>query len=138
METNTPLTLHSNKPVLLYNAFKHLFAQVTNPPLDAIREELLTSLYTYLGREQNLLDETPRHAHLIKLKQPILANSDLEKLRQVAIGDLRAVTLPMLFNVAEGADGLQRALEELCAAASKAIAEGASILVLSDRGVGRA
>src|SRR5947207_14218991 len=110
---------------------------MTRPPLDAIREAPSTSPYTYLGSEQNLRDETPRNAHLIKLKQPILGNSDLEKLRQVAIGDLRAVTLPMLFNVAEGADGLQRALEELCAAASKAIADGASILVLSDRGVDR-
>src|SRR5439155_1926768 len=86
---------------------------------------------------QNLLDETPRHAHLIKLKQPILSNSDLEKLRKLSIGDLRAVTLPMLFNVSEGADGLQKALDELCAGASQAIAEGASILVISDRGVDR-
>src|SRR5205814_5741296 len=91
MGTDTPLACLSGKPVLLYNYFKQLFAQVTNPPLDAIREELVTSLYTYLGREQNLLDETPRHAHLLKLKQPILSNEDLEKLGQVAISDLRAV-----------------------------------------------
>jgi glutamate synthase (NADPH/NADH) large chain len=137
MGTDTPLACLSGKPVLLYNYFKQLFAQVTNPPLDAIREELVTSLYTYLGREGNLLEETPRHAHLIKLKQPILSNADLEKLRQVAVGELRAITLPMLFNVTEGAEGMQRAVEELCAAASKAVAEGASIIVLSDRGVDR-
>src|SRR5438046_10444280 len=113
METNTPLTLHSNKPVLLYNYFKQLFAQVTNPPLDAIREELVTSMYTYLGREGNLLEETPRHAHLIKLKYPVISNEELEKLREVAAGDLRAVTLPMLFSVAEGEDGMKRAMEEL-------------------------
>jgi glutamate synthase domain-containing protein 2/glutamate synthase domain-containing protein 1/glutamate synthase domain-containing protein 3 len=135
MGTDTPLACLSNKPVLLYNYFKQLFAQVTNPPLDAIREELVTSLYTYLGREGNLLDETPQHAHLIKLKQPILSNTDLEKLRQVSTGDLRAHTLPMLFPIGEGTDGLERAVDELCAAAGKAIEEGASILVLSDRGV---
>src|SRR3954453_7445198 len=135
MGTDTPLACLSEKPQLLYNYFRQLFAQVTNPPLDAIREELVTSLYTYLGREGNLLDETPRHAHLIKLKQPILSNEDFEKLRQVSTGDLRAVTLPMLFNVADGTDGLGKALDELCAAAAQAIADGASILVLSDRGV---
>src|SRR5206468_4882785 len=126
MGTDTPLACLSNKPVLLYNYFKQLFAQVTNPPLDAIREELVTSLYTYLGREGNLLDETPKHAHLIKLKQPILSNEDFEKLRQVSTGDLRAVTLSMLFNVSDGAEGLTRALDDLCAAASQALADGAS------------
>ncbi|HEY1629552.1 MAG TPA: glutamate synthase central domain-containing protein, partial [Tepidisphaeraceae bacterium] len=137
MGTDTPLACLSEKPVLLYNYFKQLFAQVTNPPLDAIREELVTSLFTYLGREGNLLDESPQHAHLIKLKQPILSNADLEKLRQVAVGELRAVTLPMLFNVAEGEDGLKRSLEELMIAAAQAVKDGASILVLSDRGVDR-
>jgi glutamate synthase domain-containing protein 2/glutamate synthase domain-containing protein 1/glutamate synthase domain-containing protein 3 len=135
MGTDTPLACLSEKPVLLYNYFKQLFAQVTNPPLDAIREELVTSLFTYLGREGNLLDESPKHAHLIKLKQPILSNADLEKLRQVAVGDLHAVTLPMLFNVAEGEDGLKRSLEELMSNAAQAVKDGASIVVLSDRGV---
>ncbi|MCC7350424.1 MAG: glutamate synthase large subunit [Phycisphaerales bacterium] len=135
MGTDTPLACLSQRPQLLYNYFKQLFAQVTNPPLDANFESLVTSLYTYLGREGNLLEETPRHAHLIKLKQPILSNADLEKLRQVAVGDLRAVTLPMLFNVRDGEKGLQQALEELCRSASQAVKDGASILVLSDRGV---
>ena len=135
MGTDTPLACLSDKPQLLYNYFRQLFAQVTNPPLDAIREELVTSLYTYLGREGNLLEETPKHCHLIKLKQPILSNADLEKLRQVAVGDLRAVTLPMLFRASEGEAGLAKAVDELCRAAATAVAEGASILVLSDRGV---
>jgi glutamate synthase domain-containing protein 2/glutamate synthase domain-containing protein 3 len=135
MGTDTPLACLSDKPQLLYNYFRQLFAQVTNPPLDAIREELVTSLYTYLGREGNLLSEEPKSCHLIKLKQPILSNSDLEKLREVAHGDLRAVTLPMLFNVAHGEAGLARAVEELCAAAAAAVSDKASILVLSDRGV---
>jgi glutamate synthase domain-containing protein 2/glutamate synthase domain-containing protein 1/glutamate synthase domain-containing protein 3 len=137
MGTDTPLACLSDKPQLLYNYFKQLFAQVTNPPLDANFESLVTSLYTYLGREGNLLAETPKHCHLIKLKQPILSNSDLAKLREVSKGDLRAVTVPMLFDVADGEAGLGRAVEELCAAVSEAVANGASIVILSDRGVDR-
>ena len=86
MGADTPLACLSDKPQLLYTYFRQLFAQVTNPPLDAIREELVTSLYTYLGREGNLLSEEPKNCHLIKLRQPILSNSDLEKLREVAHG----------------------------------------------------
>src|SRR5207245_2102610 len=78
MGTDTPLACLSEKPQLLYAYFRQLFAQVTNPPLDAIREELVTSMYTYLGREGNLLDETPKHAHLIKLKYPVISNEELE------------------------------------------------------------
>jgi glutamate synthase domain-containing protein 2/glutamate synthase domain-containing protein 1/glutamate synthase domain-containing protein 3 len=135
MGNDAALACLSDRPQLLYNYFKQLFAQVTNPPLDANFESLVTSLYTYLGREGNLLDETPKHCHLIKLKQPILANHDLEKLREVAMEDMRSVTLSMLFKAAEGAAGLKKALDTLCAGASKAIAQGASILILSDRGV---
>jgi glutamate synthase (NADPH) large chain len=135
MGTDTPLACLSDRPQLLYSYFRQLFAQVTNPPLDAIREELVTSLITYLGREGNLLEETPRHARLIKLKHPILTNSDLERLREISVSDFRSVTLPMLFSVAEGPSGMRRALDELCAAASAAVKEGASILILSDRGV---
>jgi len=86
MGTDTPLACLSDKPQLLYSYFKQLFAQVTNPPLDANFESLVTSLYTYLGREGNLLDETPKHCHLVKLKQPILSNTDLAKLREVRQG----------------------------------------------------
>jgi glutamate synthase domain-containing protein 2/glutamate synthase domain-containing protein 1/glutamate synthase domain-containing protein 3 len=135
MGTDTPLACLSDKPQLLYNYFRQLFAQVTNPPLDAIREELVTSLYTYLGREGNLLSEAPKNCHLIKLRQPILSNTDLEKLREVSHGDLRAVTLPMLFSAAGGEAGLEKAVDALCEAAARAVADGASILVLSDRGV---
>ncbi|SCZ84142.1 glutamate synthase large subunit [Nitrosomonas mobilis] len=135
MGTDTPLACLSEKPQLLYNYFKQLFAQVTNPPLDAMREELVTSVYTYIGREGNLLDEAPDAAHLIKLKSPIINNDDLEKLREVAVGKLRAVTLEMLFKVSEGETGLQRALEELMERAARAVKEGASVLILSDRGV---
>jgi glutamate synthase domain-containing protein 2/glutamate synthase domain-containing protein 1/glutamate synthase domain-containing protein 3 len=135
MGNDTPLACLSDKPQLLYNYFRQLFAQVTNPPLDAIREELVTSMYAYLGREGNLLEETPKHAHLIKLKYPVIDNYDLEKLRSVAVGDLKAVTLPMLFNVNDSEDGLKTALEQLLVDAATAVRDGASILILSDRGV---
>ena len=88
MGTDTPLACLSDKPQLLYSYFKQLFAQVTNPPLDANFEELVTSLYTYLGREGNLLEESPKACHLVKLKQPILSNTDLEKLRELSIEEL--------------------------------------------------
>ncbi|MFN4242298.1 MAG: glutamate synthase large subunit [Tepidisphaerales bacterium] len=135
MGTDTPLACLSERPQLLYAYFRQLFAQVTNPPLDAIREELVTSLYTYLGRGGNLLDEKPRSAHLIKLKYPIIDNTDLGKLREVSHGDFRARTLPMLFNVADGPGGLRKALDELCMQAEKAVEEGVTLLILSDRGV---
>jgi len=135
MGTDTPLACLSDQPQLLYLYFKQLFAQVTNPPLDANFEELVTSLYTYLGHEGNLLEESPKHCHLIKLKTPILSNTDLAKLREVAVGSLRSVTLPMVFDVADGESGLEKALDKLCQDAAKAVAEGASILILSDRGV---
>src|SRR5688572_24673074 len=135
MGTDTPLACLSDKPQLLYNYFRQLFAQVTNPPLDANFEELVTSLYTYLGREGNLLDEQPGAAALIKLNTPILSNHDLEKLREVATGEMKAATLPMLFKCADGEGGLDKAMTDLCDAAAKAVLEGASILILSDRGV---
>ena len=135
MGTDTPLACLSDKPQLLYNYFKQLFAQVTNPPLDANFEELVTSLYTYLGHEGNLLEESPKAAHLVKLKTPVLSNTDLAKLREVAVGNLRSTTLPMLFDVAEGEAGLETALDRLCQDAAAAVEGGASILILSDRGV---
>ncbi|MCB2154666.1 glutamate synthase large subunit [bacterium] len=135
MGTDTPLACLSDRPQLLYRYFKQLFAQVTNPPLDAIREELVTSLVTYFGREGNLLEETPKHCRLLRLQTPILSNYDLEKVRRIESPHFKAATIPMLFNVNEDGEGLIRALEELKAAASSAIADGACILVLSDRGV---
>jgi glutamate synthase domain-containing protein 2/glutamate synthase domain-containing protein 1/glutamate synthase domain-containing protein 3 len=136
MGTDTPLACLSDKPQLLYNYFRQLFAQVTNPPLDANFEELVTSLYTYLGREGNLLDEDPRACHLIKLNQPILSNTDLAKLREVSVRELRSKTIPMLFDSYEGEKGLEKALANLCDEAAAAVKEGAPILILSDRGVG--
>ena len=135
MGVDTPLACLSDKPQLLFNYFKQLFAQVTNPAIDPIREELVMSLTSFIGSERNLLDETPQHCHTLKLKNPILTNHDLEKLRRVSWGDFLATTHPMLFRVHGGAHELERALGELCRRASLAIKSGYTVLILSDRGI---
>src|SRR5204863_5216520 len=106
MGTDTPLACLSDKPQPLFNYFKQLFAQVTNPPIDPIREEMVMSLISYIGTERNILAETPQHCHTLKLAHPILTNRDLEKLRRVSQGDFLATTLPTLFPVEDGGKGL--------------------------------
>ncbi len=135
MGTDTPLAVLSDRPQLLYNYFKQLFAQVTNPPIDPVREELVMSLVDYIGKDGNLLDETARHCHQLKLDSPVLTNFDLEKLRHVRTSDFRAITLPMWFFLDDGQDGLERAINDLCQAASRAVADGYAFIILSDRGV---
>ncbi|HUS06755.1 MAG TPA: glutamate synthase large subunit [Bryobacteraceae bacterium] len=135
MGTDTPLACLSDKPQPLFNYFKQLFAQVTNPPIDPIREELVMSLTSYIGNERNILEETPQHCHTLKLQHPVLTNRDLEKLRRVSWGDFLACTLPMLYRVSGGEQELERALESLCKRASLSIQSGYSVLILSDRGL---
>ncbi len=135
MGTDTPLAVLSNKPQLLYNYFKQLFAQVTNPPIDPIREEIITSTETMAGGRGGLLNPTPESCRLIKLKHPILTNEELEKLRGVDGKTFKCVTLPILFNATDGARGLEQALEKVFSDADKAIADGANILLLSDRNI---
>ena len=135
MGTDTPLACLSDKPQPLFNYFKQLFAQVTNPPIDPIREEMVMSLVSYIGKERNILGETPMHCHTLKLPHPILTNRDLEKLRRVSQGDFLATTLSALFPAAEGEVGLERALDGLCRRASLSILDGYTILILSDRGI---
>jgi glutamate synthase domain-containing protein 2/glutamate synthase domain-containing protein 1/glutamate synthase domain-containing protein 3 len=135
MGADTPLACLSDKPQPLFNYFKQLFAQVTNPPIDPIREELVMSLTSYIGTERNILAETPQHAHTLKLDHPILTNYDLEKLRRVSMGDFLATTLSMLYRVEGGAQELERSLDGLCRRASLAIKNGYTVLILSDRGV---
>jgi glutamate synthase (NADPH) large chain len=135
MGTDTPLACLSDRPQPLFNYFKQLFAQVTNPPIDPIREELVMSLISYIGTERNILDENPENCHTLKLPHPILSNRDLEKLRRVSSGDLLATTLPALFRAADGESGLASALDELSARSSHAVASGYTLLIISDRGV---
>jgi glutamate synthase (NADPH) large chain len=135
MGTDTPLACLSDRPQSLFNYFKQLFAQVTNPPIDPIREEMVMSLISYIGSERNVLDEAPENCHMLKLEHPLLTNRELEKLRRVSHRDLLATTLPALFVASEGVGGLKRGLDELCRRASQAVRAGYSLLILSDRGV---
>ncbi len=134
MGTDTPLAVLSDKPQLLYNYFKQLFAQVTNPPIDPIREELITSTTLTLGSEGNLLEPIPESCRQLRIAGPILKNSEMEKLRRTNQPGIKPATLPILFDPQGGKEGLEKALEDLYAAADKAIAEGATILILSDKG----
>jgi glutamate synthase domain-containing protein 2/glutamate synthase domain-containing protein 1/glutamate synthase domain-containing protein 3 len=137
MGTDTPLAVLSNQPKLLFAYFKQLFAQVTNPPIDPLREGLVMSLMAFTGKQRNLLDETPQHCRQLKLPHPILTNDDLERLRASDRADFKVVTLPALFPVSgdEPGEALRKALDELIESADRAIREGASLLVVSDRGV---
>ena len=135
MGTDTPLAVLSERPRLLYDYFTQLFAQVTNPPLDAIREELITSMASTIGPERNLLRPEPESCRQITIKYPILDNHELARLRHVDAPGFRSVTLPMLFPPGEGGAGLERALDDLRTRASEAVRTGATILILSDRGM---
>ncbi|MGD0095473.1 MAG: glutamate synthase large subunit [Terracidiphilus sp.] len=135
MGTDVPLACLSDRPQSLFSYFKQLFAQVTNPPIDPIREELVMSLISYIGTERNILDETPENCHTLKLPHPILTNRDLEKLRRVSSGDLLATTLPALFRAADGERGLKHSLDDLSNRAAHAVDSGYTLLILSDRGV---
>ncbi|RPI05562.1 MAG: glutamate synthase subunit alpha, partial [Zetaproteobacteria bacterium] len=135
MGNDTSLAVLSDRPRMLYDYFKQLFAQVTNPPLDAIREELVTSLESTIGPERNLLRPEPESCRQITVPSPILSNEEIAKLKSITSHGFRSVTLPMLFPAAEGAPGLARALDQLCQKAAQAIERGYSIVILSDRGV---
>ncbi len=135
MGDDAALAVLSNRPRILYDYFKQLFAQVTNPPLDAIREELVTQMSTTIGPERNLLKPEPESCRQIKLKTPILDNEELARIRYVDRPGFKAVTLPMLFPVSEGGAGLAGAMEELCLKAGRAVALGYTLIILSDRGV---
>ena len=135
MGTDTPLAVLSDEPQLLFNYFKQHFAQVTNPAIDPIREELVMSLKRYIGGESDLLLELPDHAQMLELEHPILTNQDLAKLRETHLQQVRQPpTLKALYPVADGSAGLKAALDELCRLASLAIQQGHSLVIISDRG----
>ena len=135
MGNDAPLAVRSEKPQMLFNYFKQMFAQVTNPALDSIREELVMSMEITLGKERNLLSESPEHCRKLKLKHPLLTPEEFQKIKSIDQSDLKSVTLSLLFPVEEGEGGMEKALENLCVRASEAIEEGATILILSDRGI---
>jgi len=135
MGTDSALAVLSDRTRLLYDYFKQLFAQVTNPPLDAIREELVTDMGSTLGSERNLLAPEAASCRHIKIDDPVLTNTDLAKLRFLSDPAFRSSTLPILFDPRAGATGLAQAMDALCCAASTAVSDGATLVVLSDRGV---
>jgi glutamate synthase domain-containing protein 2/glutamate synthase domain-containing protein 1/glutamate synthase domain-containing protein 3 len=136
MGNDVSLAVLSDQAPPLFSYFKQLFAQVTNPPIDPIREEIVMSLATSLGNERNLFDETPEHAYKLLLDQPILLNRELETLRHVDHDVYKARTIDITWPIAEGVAGMSAAIDRICRKAREAIAEGINIIILSDRLLG--
>lgn len=136
MGNDTPHAILSSKPQLLYNYFKQLFAQVTNPAIDPIREELVMSLESYIGRERNILDETPEHCRKLRVRCPILTNKELTKVRRIKAGGFKTKTISILFK-ASVEKGVVKALDKICREAASAIKEGYTFIILSDRGINK-
>ncbi len=132
MGTDTPLAVLSNSHKPLFNYFKQLFAQVTNPPIDAIREEVVTSTSVYLGKDGNILEEKPENCHVLKINHPILTNTDLLKIKNMNVPGLKVATLPILYYKNTS---MEKALDRLFIEADKLYRDGVNILILSDRGV---
>ena len=137
MGNDTPLAVLSDRPQLLFHYFKQLFAQVTNPPLDAIREELVTSLETSIGSEKDLFGESPEHCRQLHLKQPILSNKEIARIKDLDLPGLKSITLSTLFQKSDALGAMEQAVHRLCKEATHAIRDdGATLIILSDRGVG--
>lgn len=138
MGNDVPLAVLSKKPYRLFNYFKQLFAQVTNPPIDPIREELVMTLSGYLGSlQQNLLDTSPDHVKMVRFRNPVISNTYFEVVRNLRWKGFSAANLRLLFNVEQGAEGLQEAVDKLCLDAERAVDEGKNYIILSDRGISR-
>lgn len=136
MGDDTPHAILSNRPRHIYSYFKQLFAQVTNPPIDPIREELVMSLDSYLGPEKNILGETPEHCHKLLVNNPILTDEELGKIRDIKVNGFATRRIPILFDVADKKD-FERSLKRICADAVSAIKKGYTFILLSDRGIDR-
>ena len=137
MGTDTPLAVLSNKPQLLFNYFKQLFAQVTNPPLDGIREEIVTDTSLGLGSDYNIYDIVPEHCKKLKINNPIISNEDLDKIKFIKSKDFKTSSISALYDISKGHNGIEEALDKMVIDASKRIDEGYNIIILSDRGVSK-
>ena len=137
MGTDTPLAVLSNKPQLLYNYFKQLFAQVTNPPLDGIREEIVTDTSMSVGSDTNIFDVTAQHAKKLRIQNPIISNEDLDKIKFIEHDDFKSKSVNALYSAKEGNNGLERALKELLKKVKKEVEDGANIIILTDRGISK-
>ena len=137
MGTDTPLAVLSDKPQLISNYFKQLFAQVTNPPLDGIREEIVTDISLNLGKDRNIFSITERQCRKLRIQNPVISNADLEKIRSISIESFKAETIEMLYPKAQGLNGLEDALENIIVQITKALDRKTNIIILSDRGVNK-
>ncbi|CAL2094200.1 glutamate synthase subunit GltB [Tenacibaculum sp. 190524A05c] len=138
MGTDTPLAVLSDRPQLLYNYFKQLFAQVTNPPLDGIREEIITDISLAIGSDRNIFDIIPEQAKKLRIQNPVISNEDLDKIKNLEHEDFKATTIPMLFPLEKGVNGIENALEGILYKATVAVEdEGVNVIILSDRGVNK-
>ncbi|MBN1107805.1 MAG: glutamate synthase large subunit [Bacteroidales bacterium] len=138
MGNDTPPAILSEKPYRLFNYFKQVFAQVTNPPIDPIREELVMTLSGYLGSlQQNLLETSPDHVKMVRFRNPVISNTYFQVVKNLRYKGFSAANLSMLFNAGEGEEGLREAVERLCSDAEKAVDEGKNYIILSDRGISR-
>ncbi|MCP4219197.1 MAG: glutamate synthase subunit alpha, partial [bacterium] len=133
MGTDSPLAVFSDKPQRLFNYFKQIFAQVTNPAIDPIREELVMSLTSYIGGQKNLLEDTPAHCKMIKFKNPILCNNDVEKIKNWDNPEFKTATFSMTFNREDGPGGLEKAMDKLCKDAEQKVDDGYNFIMLTDR-----
>ena len=135
MGTDTPLAVLSDRPQLISNYFKQLFAQVTNPPLDGIREEIVTDISLNLGKDRNIFSITDRQCRKLRIQNPVISNADLEKIRSIDIESFKAETIQILYPKAQGLNGLEDALDQIIIQVEKALASKTNIIILSDRGV---
>ncbi|MGB1041818.1 MAG: glutamate synthase large subunit [Tenacibaculum sp.] len=137
MGIDTPLAVLSDRPQLISNYFKQLFAQVTNPPLDGIREEIVTDISLSLGKDRNIFSITERQCRKLKIQNPVISNADLEKIRAISVESFKAETIEILYPKAKGLNGLEDALENIIVQVTKALERGTNIIILSDRGVNK-
>ena len=135
MGIDTPLAVLSDRPQLISNYFKQLFAQVTNPPLDGIREEIVTDISLNLGKDRNIFSITDRQCRKLRIQNPVISNADLEKIRTIGIESFKAETIQMLYPKAQGMNGLEDALDAIIVQIEKALERKTNIIILSDRGV---
>ncbi len=135
MGTDTPLAVLSDRPQLIYNYFKQLFAQVTNPPLDGIREQIVTDISLNLGKDRNIFSITDRQCRKLRIQNPVISNADLEKIRTIDIESFKAETIKILYPKAAGLNGLEDALDNIITQIEKALDQKKNIIILSDRGV---
>ncbi|WP_438861454.1 glutamate synthase large subunit [Flavobacterium adhaerens] len=137
MGTDTPLAVLSDRPQLIPNYFKQLFAQVTNPPLDGIREEIVTDIALNLGQDRNIFDISSKQCRKLRIQNPVISNDDLEKIRNIENEHFKAETFEILYPKSKGLNGLENALEDIITQISKAVDRGTNIIILSDRGVNK-